>query len=208
MNDAKPNIEITSILIAEDHELFGDGIAFLLESLFPNAQITRALDFDNAWQCLQSNTFDLMLMDLKMPGTKGLNGVRATRQSYPSQKLIVMSSLDSAMNAENVMTLGVNGFISKSTAKEKMKQGILDVVHGKTVVETPHTTRTSLSPRQQQTLEFMAQGLSNKEIARQLNISVNTAKEYVSIVISSLNADNRTHAVQKAEQLGLLFDCE
>jgi DNA-binding NarL/FixJ family response regulator len=54
----------------------------------------------------------------------------------------------------------------------------------------------------------MAQGLSNKEIARQLNISVNTAKEYVSIVISSLNADNRTHAVQKAEQLGLLFDCE
>lgn len=200
---------VKNILIVEDHELFGDGIAFLLEALFSQATIIRATDFDSGWNALhETPTIDLILMDLKIPGTTGLNGVRAIKQSFPGKLSVVISSLDLAINVQKAISLGVNGFISKSTPKEKMKQAFIDVVKGKIVIEAPQSELTALSVRQQQTLQLMAQGKSNKEIAKQLSISPNTAKEYVSIVITALRAENRTQAVKIAEQLGLLFDSE
>lgn len=201
------HLSIKNIVVAEDHELFGDGILLLLQELFPAANVSLAADFNMAWIALnQSNIIDLLLMDLKMPGTKGLSGVRAVKQAFPSLVIVVLSSLDSAINVERVMGLGVNGFISKGTSKEKMKQAILSILQGNIVTEAPRSELTVLSRRQQQTLCLMAQGKSNKEIAKILAISPNTAKEYVSIVIAALSVKNRTQAVQKAEHLGLLFD--
>lgn len=202
---------VSNILIAEDHELYSDGISLLLNDLFPLANIIRAVDFDKAWTELHNNqSIDLVLMDLKMPGTKGLNGVRAIKQTFPCHTIIVLSSLDSAISTDQIIALGVNGFISKSTQREKLKHAILSVLEGNVVIESDyyHSQTTLLSQRQQQTLNLMALGKSNKEIAKGLRISPNTVKEYVSIVCKELNAENRTQAVQKAQQLGLLFDIE
>lgn len=200
---------IKSALIADDHELFSDGIALLVRSMFPKAEIIQARDFSETWYKLtQHPQIDLVLIDVKMPRTKGLNGIRAVKASFPCHTIIVLSSMDSAITVNSIMRLGVNGFVSKSTSKELIKKAILSVLNGNNVIEAPSYQEQTieLSKRQQQTLQLMARGLTNKEIAQDMNISPHTAKEYVSKVINELQADNRTHAVQLAEQHGLLFD--
>lgn len=202
-------IPVTNILVADDHELFVDGISMVLQEILPNAIIHDAFDFNSMWEILQQNThIDLVLMDLKMPNTKGLDGVREVRARFPSKTLIVLSSLDYASNVNKIMQLGVNGFISKSTNKSTLKQAILSVLEGNIVVESQQLqpVNIELSTRQLQTLHLMSQGKRNKDIAQIINISPHTAKEYVSIVIKKMGADNRVLAVQKAEELGLLFD--
>ncbi|MGQ8367250.1 LuxR C-terminal-related transcriptional regulator [Glaciecola sp. 1036] len=204
-------ITLSTILVAEDHELFGDGINWLLIELFPGTRIIRAMDFDQAWITLQNNNdIDLILMDLKMPGTKGLNGIKAVKNSFPCHTLIILSSLDSTITVNQVMALGVNGFISKSTPKVRIKTALFDVLDGKNVIESPNYDENThpLSTRLQQTLQLMSEGKSNKEIAKEMNLSPYTVKEYVSSVIKELEVENRTQAVQKAEQLGLLFDSD
>lgn len=197
------------VLIAEDHELYGDGMAIVIAEVIPDAEVFRAKDIPTALEQLKSNPcITLVLLDLKMPGANGLTGIKTIKQSYPTKAIVVVSSLDFDTNVRNIMRLGVNGFISKSTEKAKMKAALLGILAGDIVVE-PEVNSPSLpmlSERQQQTLNCMAQGKTNKEIARALNISPHTAKEYVSKVMQLLNADNRTQAVQFAEKNGLLLN--
>lgn len=202
-------VEKTGVLIAEDHELYGDGVALVIAEVLPDAEVFRAVDIPTALGLLASNAFiKLALVDLKMPGANGLDGIKIIKQSYPTKAIVVISSLDFDTNVRNIMSLGVNGFISKATEKSKMKVALRRILAGDIVVE-PEITNTSLpllSERQQQTLDCMAQGKTNKEIARALNISPHTAKEYVSKVMQLLNAENRTQAVQFAEKNGLLLN--
>lgn len=202
---------VKHILVADDHELFVDGISLVLHEILPSANIHAVFDFNSMWEMLHQNTpIDLVLMDLKMPDIRGLNGVRALRNTFPDKLIIVLSSLDSVSNVSQVIRLGVNGFISKSTNKAMLKRAILSVLDGNVVTESQQMQSINivLSNRQRQTLFLMSQGKSNKEIAQALDISPNTAKEYVSIVIKEMGADNRTLAVQKADELGLLFDAD
>lgn len=203
------SISVKNILIADDHELFVDGISMVLEEVLPMANIYKAFEFNAMWEILQQNTdIDLILMDLKMPNTQGLDGVRAVRGSFPEKAVIVLSSIDYASNINQIIDLGVNAFISKSTNKAALKEGIASVLAGQIVTEPKQlqATSISLSKRQQQTLYLMSQGKSNKDIARMLNISTYTVKEYVSIVLKELNVQSRVSAVQKADGMGLLFD--
>ncbi|MDA7747158.1 response regulator transcription factor [Psychromonas sp.] len=204
-------ISVKNILIADDHELFVDGIGMVLHEMLPDANIYKAFDFNSMWEVLhQVPDIDLVMMDLKMPNTKGLDGVRAVRDTFPSKALIVLSSLDYANNVSHILSLGVNGFISKSTQKAALKQAIQSVLEGHAVAESQQAQSQIiiLSKRQRQTLHLMSQGKSNKDIAQILNISPNTAKEYVSIVIKEMKAENRMSAVKKAEESGLLFDID
>lgn len=200
---------VDKILIAEDHDLYGDGLALVLQEFIPSAQIYRARDFQSALNMLDKNPdINLVMLDMKMPGATGLEGIKAVKLASPTLIIIVISSLDFDTNIRNIIDLGVNGFIAKSTTKKALIAGIKRVLEGDIVIESESTSEHcyALSERQLQTLSYMAQGKTNKEIARALNISPHTAKEYVSKVIQCLGAENRTQAVQTAERTGLLLN--
>ncbi len=196
------------VLIAEDHDLYGDGIALVVQEILPQATIYRARDIKSSQACLNDIPhIKLALLDLKMPDANGLDGINAIKRQHPTLTIVVISSLDYETNIRNIMNLGVNGFISKASPKIKMCEALNSILQGEIIVEPelPETQSVVLSNRQQQTLNFMAQGKTNKEIARALNISPHTAKEYVSKILELLDAENRTQAVQYAENKGLLL---
>lgn len=196
------------VLIAEDHELYGDGVSLILNEILPDAEIFRAGNIEDSLNLLKlHSSINLALVDLKMPGANGLDGIQTIKRSYPTLTIVVISSLDFETNVRNIMNLGVNGFISKASPKAKLLSALDKILQGEIVVEPEFQPNQCimLSTRQKQTLNFMAQGKTNKEIARALNISPHTAKEYVSKVLELFDAENRTQAVKNAEDKGLLL---
>ena len=196
------------VLIAEDHDLYGDGVSLIVHELLSDIEIFRARDIQESLVLLSKHpTINLALVDLKMPDANGLDGINTIKRSYPTLTIVVISSFDFETNVRNIMDLGVNGFISKASPKAKMLTALDKVLQGEIVVEPQLQAKQCfmLSTRQEQTLYFMAQGKTNKEIARALNISPHTAKEYVSKILELFDADNRTQAVQNAENKGLLL---
>lgn len=200
----------SKILIAEDHELFSDGIQLLLQQIFPTSQIEIADNYPRALQLLkQDDHIDLLILDIKLPGTSALNGLKEIKQTFATLTIIVISALDLNMNIQQILDLGANGFIAKSTCKEDMKQAILDILDGDLVVKSDEDNTTNnvmrLSKRQLATLTYLAEGKTNKEIATALNIMPSTAKDHVSRILSQLGAENRTQAVLNAQRIGLLI---
>lgn len=197
------------VLIAEDHELYRDGLKLLLEEINSEAQIYLAGDFPEALSVLlREPDIMLVMLDIRMPGTKDLDGLKEIRSRFPTLTIIVVSTLDFDTSTRQMIDAGANGFIAKSTPKHLMKKAIAEILDGNIVIESERegTDFIDLSQQQLATLRYLAEGFSNKEIASRLGVSPLTAKEYVSKVIERLHATNRTQAVLIAQKNGLLID--
>lgn len=197
------------VLIAEDHELYRDGLKLLFEEINREAHIYLAGNFPDALTILlREPDITLVMLDIRMPGTQDLDGLKEIRSRFPTLTIIVVSTLDFDTSTRQMIDAGANGFIAKSTPKQSMKRAIAEVLDGNIVIESERegTDFIDLSQQQLATLRYLAEGLSNKEIASRLGVSPLTAKEYVSKVIERLNAANRTQAVLIAQKHGLLID--
>jgi len=195
--------------IAEDHELYRQGLVLLLNELDQGAEIIEAADFPSVRSIVDDNSdLNLLILDIQLPGTKALEGISYFRQYYPLMPIVVISVLEMGANVSNVMDLGVNGFIAKSTPKDIMLHAIAQILQGEVVVLTGPMPNSDvkLSPRQIDTLTLMTKGLSNKEIAKSLGISDTTVREYVSGILQQLDVDNRVKAVVEAKKLGIILD--
>ena len=197
------------VLIAEDHELYRDGLKLLFEEINRETQIYLAGNFPDALTILlREPDITLVMLDIRMPGTQDLDGLKEIRSRFPTLTIIVVSTLDFDTSTRQMIDAGANGFIAKSTPKQSMKRAIAEVLDGNIVIESERegTDFIDLSQQQLATLRYLAEGLSNKEIASRLGVSPLTAKEYVSKVIERLDAANRTQAVLIAQKHGLLID--
>ncbi len=197
------------VLIAEDHELYRDGLKLLFEEINPETHIYLAGNFPDALTTLlREPDIALVMLDIRMPGTQDLDGLKEIRSRFPTLTIIVVSTLDFDTSTRQMIDAGANGFIAKSTPKQSMKRAIAEILDGNIVIESERegTDFIDLSQQQLATLRYLAEGLSNKEIASRLGVSPLTAKEYVSKVIERLDAANRTQAVLIAQKHGLLID--
>ncbi|SET32224.1 two component transcriptional regulator, LuxR family [Marinobacter segnicrescens] len=197
------------VLITEDHELYRDGLRLLLEEAIPGMEVIEAEDFPAALEALSRHPdIALMLLDIQLPGTRGLDGLRDIKTCYPALSVVVVSTIDHQASIQQMLQLGADGFIAKTSSRAVMVRALRDVMAGESVIiggqEGHHTP--SLPPRQLATLELMALGLSNKEIAAQLTISPATVREYVSDLLVRFDCANRTQAVLKARRLGYILD--
>ena len=174
---------------------------------------------------------DLALVDLNMPGMSGEQTIDALRQAHPTVPLIVLSGVDGGAEVQAVLRAGAAGFIPKSANSQVMLQAIRLVLAGgqylppqlMRLLETegprPAVTPTTgntlpeggrransgrldlLSPRQREVFTLLAKGLSNKSIARQLNVTEGTIKSHVATIFDVLNVHNRVSAVAEAQRL-------
>jgi DNA-binding NarL/FixJ family response regulator len=210
--------------VIDDHALFREGLKFLLRSL------DAALEVDEAGTCAKAlehaavRSYDLVLLDLKMPGLDGLDALAALREALPAAPLVVLSGEDNPAVVRAAIERGAMGFIPKSSTPEVLIQALrLVLAQGvylpRTVLDaadpgsapdstasratTDGTALSGLTPRQMDVLRCVIQGKSNKVIARELDVSEGTVKAHLSSVLRSLGAHNRTEAVFAAAKLGL-----
>lgn len=214
------------VLLADDHALFRDGMRYVLQQLSDQVDIICAGSFDEAIQLADSNpTLDLALLDLHMPGSEGVTAIRIFHNRFPAIPLVVVSGTDQRSEIEWAMEYGAMGFISKMSSGKAMVSALREVLEGgiffppelmnqapaskvQPRVEERNTqhngNKFGLTKRQLEALQYLAEGLSNKEIALKMNLAEGTIKVHVAATYQALQVNSRMDAVRKAQQLGLI----
>ncbi len=209
------------ILIADDHELFRDGLRHVLEELEKDLQVIEANDFPKALALAETEPgINVVLMDLSMPGMSWSDGLQKLRQLLPEETpIVVLSASDDRRHVLQAVNLGAAGFIPKTSSSRVMLSALNLVLSGGVYLPpalleqggglgdssgTGNDNAVSfLTPRQREVLTLLGQGKSNKEIARVLQLAEGTVKLHVTAILKALNVNNRTRAVVAASQLGL-----
>ena len=205
----------SGILIVDDHPLFIEALEQVIQATFPNAAVSKASSIEMARGVLdKENRVELVLLDLSMPGTRGLEGVIELRKRYPKLPIVIVSALEDPRIISEVMQCGAAGFISKSTRGGDLSRALQDVMEGSVVLpkgyQPPAEVSPSsdlaariatLTPQQVRVLQMLRQGLLNKQIAFELDVGETTIKAHVSEILRKLKVNSRTQAVIEAAKI-------
>ncbi len=215
------------LLVVEDHALVREGLVRLLGQLEPGVSVLESPDFESALNVLDSaGEFDLVLLDLALPGIDGFAGLDILRRRYPAMPVAVVSAFDDVPTITRVLNLGASGFIPKAFSGEALLSAVREVLDGNIFrpagqsaaptldAETPippvkngvRPDEVGLTDRQAQVLALMVRGLSNREIADQLGLSEGTVKIHATAVFKTLDVSSRTQALVAVARYGIDFE--
>ena len=208
--------ESLRILLADDHPLFRDGFSLLLKQLGKNIEILHAIDYPTLIQQTTAESFDLVLIDLDMPGYSPMTSLKELRKTISNTPLVIISANEDPAIVQSVLKQDIQGYLPKSTSNVIIIQALQLVLSGgrylppllldqalasKDIQTTPSTL---LTEREREVLALLALGLANKEIARKLDISSTTVKSHITSIFRTLNVRNRTEASRYAIEQGLV----
>ncbi len=214
--NTKPRFAVgLHFLIVDDHPLFLEALKLVIQNAFNDAQIAEASSIEAARTALDGQgSFDLVLLDLSMPGTRGLDGLIELRSRFPRVPIVVVSALEDARIIHEVMSCGAAGFISKSTRGGELGTAIREVLSGAVVLPKGYqppadsgapsdlmARLATLTPQQVRVLQMLRQGLLNKQIAYDLGVGETTIKAHVSEILRKLRVSSRTQAVIEASKI-------
>lgn len=199
------------ILIVDDHFLVRIG---LVTSLKMDAELKVVAEAGTANQALQmyrQHLPDVVLMDLRLPDSSGVEATARLCKDFPAAKVIVISSYDGEEDIYRSFQAGARGYLLKNVLSEELFRAIKTVHRGERYTP-PHVVRSlsshdpnsDLTPREMEVLELMIKGLSNREIGKTLGFSENTAKFHVKNILGKLEVNDRTEAATAAFHRGIL----
>jgi DNA-binding NarL/FixJ family response regulator len=207
-----------TIIVADDHPLFRDALRQAIESLPVFRAVATAGCLEEAIDLVSrlANP-ELLLLDLKMPGSNGFSGLVRVRSERPDMPVVVVSASEDDLTIARALEAGAAGFIPKSVDANTIKSAIDAVLSGeiwypadRNLENMPGAEFTdlvhrlqSLTPQQNRVLEMLGEGLLNKQIAYELGVSEATVKAHVSAVLTKLGVDSRTQAVIAMAKLTL-----
>lgn len=206
------------VLIVDDHPLFVEALQRAIVSAFPGTATREAISIEAAKTVLEGKEpFDIVLLDLALPGTRGFDGLLELRKLHPSLPIVVVSALEDPRIIQDVMRYGASGFVSKSADRSEIAAALKEVMDGSLTLpkgykppEAPPSSEAhgdlvqrlkTLTPKQLSVLRMLRQGLLNKQIAHELQIEETTVKAHVSEILRKLNVSSRTQAVIEAQKI-------
>ncbi|WP_339906439.1 response regulator transcription factor [Pseudomonas guineae] len=193
-----------SLLLVDDHQIFLDGLSLALAPLCADLQIRTAESAAAAEACLQHATFDLILLDLRLPDMPGLELLQRWQQQGRMTPVAILSASDSNLDAQAALAAGALGFISKSANSDLLRQAVTRVLLGETLPAPQADDKPQITPRQLEILQLLAEGLPNKSISRQLGVSEDTVKTHLKSLFQEFAVHTRTACVSAARQRGWL----
>lgn len=195
------------VLIIDDHPLFRAAleVALLKSEIKPN-NIQSVSNVTDAIKLINTNSFDLLLLDLNMSDSKGFEGLSKIRAAEQSSSVIIVSATETTQAYETAMSLGASGYIPKSSSLSDITKSITLVLSGQKVFpehiseqQNSNTTAAqklaSLTPAQHRVMSCLSNGLLNKQIAFEMGISEATVKAHMTAIFRKLGANNRTQAL-------------
>jgi len=210
------------MVVVDDHALFRRGLVSLLAEIPEFQVVGEAGNGREAISLIQQTNPDVVLLDVNMPVMDGIQTVQTLREQKNKVQILMLTISQQDEDLLGALTAGANGYLLKNTEPEELRQAILLVASGKSIL-SPDVTATvlralnrvqpvdssgPLSDRELEVLHCLAQGQTTTQIAAQLFISENTVKTHIRHILEKLDASNRTEAVSKAIQMGLIQHAE
>lgn len=209
------------ILVVDDHPVVLDGLVMNLTDLIPQCTILTAVDGASACNLVDGHRdVDWIFLDVNLPDVDGIELLKQFEAKKLTANTVVLSSDNSPNMTDRAMKQNVNGFLSKSFDRHELRKCI-DVVEAGQIYLAPELRReltnfresvlaerqrveSDLTERQLKTLSLLAAGYSNKEIAQSCNVAESTIKSRVKLLMTTFDADNRTHCVFEARRLNII----
>ncbi len=208
------------ILLCDDQAVIRDGLEMLLKLEQDFQIVGSACDGAEAIELATQKQPDIILMDLKMPGTNGIEATRQIRAKFPHIKILVLTTYDDDEWVFDAIRAGASGYLLKDTSRQKIIEAIRGTMDGKFFVDpnvagklmnqvvTNQKQPTSLlteklTERELDVLRLIAKGFNNSDIAKQLHLSEGTVRNHVSGILEKLSVSDRTQAAVIAIQHGL-----
>ena len=199
------------ILVADDHDLFREGLRHILLQLADHVELLEAYDWQSALAQVAQNP-DLALIDLNMPGMESFAGLEAFLALAETVPVVVVSGSENLVDMKRSLDAGVMGYIAKSEHSPVVLSALRLVLSGGIYVPPklvqPHvhgqpnhsgSLPFGLTPRQYDVLKMLLQGKSNKEIAQEFDLSTVTVKAHIGAIFKSLQVVNRAEAIKVVE---------
>jgi two-component system NarL family response regulator len=216
--------ETIRVIVADDHALFRRGLEMVLESEPDIEVVAEANDGNEVITLAEQHMPDLVLMDVRMPGRGGIEATQAIKDAVPHTKILMLTISDEEEDLYDAIKAGANGYLLKEISIEEVAGAIRSVHMGQSLIspsmaskllnefaamarkdeEKQQMPAPRLTDREMEVLTLVAQGLNNRDIAKQLYISENTVKNHVRNILEKLHLHSRMEAVVYAVREKLL----
>jgi DNA-binding NarL/FixJ family response regulator len=213
-------MDIIRVLIADDHQLFRDGLKALLLSAPDTEVVGEAATGTQAIRLAAESQPDVVLMDLQMPDTDGIEATRHIVRTSPHINVLMVTMFEDDQSVFAAMRAGARGYVLKGAKHEEMLRAIRAVASGEAIFSPniaarmmdffatsrsviPQEVFADLTDREREVLTLIARGESNADIAKALTISIKTVRNHVSNIFGKLQVADRAQAVIRARDAGL-----
>lgn len=203
------------VVLADDHQILRDGIRRGLESAGEDV-VGEAENGEEAVELVRETRPDIVLMDLSMPVLDGVGATRRITDEFPEVKVVVLTMHDDPAKTRSALEAGAIAYLTKGTSFADVLDTLRRVIAGEEVLspqlaasmlqaaDTADPNDELLSSRQTEILQMIADGLSTKQVARELGITQKTVHNHLNAIYRRLDTQSLTHAVLSAVRLGII----
>jgi len=199
------------VILADDHPVVRDGLAAIVNQQPDMQVVAEAGDGEQAMALFEQHRPDVMVLDLRMPKYDGVAVVQRVLESHPKACLLIVTTYDGDEDIFRSLSQGAKGYLLKDAPRQEILSAIRAVSEGRSYTSSSvaakalqRMVKPSLTQRELDVLQQLAQGRSNKDIARRLEITEGTAKTHVKAILAKLDAISRTEAVAVAHKRGMI----
>lgn len=205
--------EKIKVMLVDDEQLIRSGLKIMLET-YPDIEVIhQAGNGREAFECCQIEVPDVVLMDIRMPVSTGIEGTKLIKEAYPEVKIVMVTTFQDTEYIVEAMQYGASGYLLKDSSYEAIYDGIKVALSGKVVMDATVSEKLVMQPKAPTTIEktdisslgltereielirLVSQGLNNKEISEALFLSEGTVKNNISTILSKLALRDRTQLV-------------
>lgn len=205
--------EKIKVMLVDDEQLIRSGLKIMLET-YPDIEVIhQAGNGREAFECCKIEVPDVVLMDIRMPVSTGIEGTKLIKEAYPEVKIVMVTTFQDKEYIVEAMQYGASGYLLKDSSYEAIYDGIKVALSGKVVMDATVSEKLVMQPKAPTTIEktdissfgltereielirLVSQGLNNKEISEALFLSEGTVKNNISTILSKLALRDRTQLV-------------